>query len=57
MTPRFSKTEAFAELGLKPHLLTQDTVVGMIEYVKRHKDNIDPKSIMPRVTWKDGKTD
>ncbi len=49
--------DAFAELGLKPHLLTQETVVGMLEYVKRHKGNIDASSIMPRVTWKDGKKD
>jgi len=51
-----ANADSFAELGLKPHLLTQETVVGMLEYVTRHKGNIDPSSIMPRVTWKGVKT-
>ena len=40
------------ELGLKPHLLTDDVVVDMLETVKRHSNRIDKRKVMPRVSWK-----
>ena len=40
------------ELGLKPHFLTQDILVDMLEVVLRNRDNIDMNKIMPRVRWK-----
>lgn len=40
------------DLGLKPHLLTDDVVVDMLETVKRHSNRIDKRKVMPRVSWK-----
>jgi UDP-sulfoquinovose synthase len=39
------------ELGLKPHLMTIETIVGMLKTVMKHKDKIDVNKIMPRVRW------
>lgn len=40
------------ELGLKPHYLTDAVIEGMLEQVLKYKDQIDPRKIMPRVSWK-----
>mgnify|MGYP003664382044 CR=1 FL=1 len=40
------------ELGLKPHYLTDDVVVDMLETVKRYSNRIDTRKVMPRVNWK-----
>lgn len=40
------------ELGLKPHHLTDDVVVDMLETVKRYSNRIDTRKVMPRVSWK-----
>ena len=40
------------ELGLKPHHLTDDVVVDMLETVKRYSNRIDTRKVMPRVNWK-----
>jgi UDP-sulfoquinovose synthase len=39
------------DLGLQPHFLTDEVIVGMLEYVQRHANNIRSEYIMPRVTW------
>ncbi len=40
------------ELGLQPHLLTDEVVAGMLARVLKYKDLIDTAKIMPRVRWK-----
>ncbi|RME76203.1 MAG: NAD-dependent epimerase/dehydratase family protein [Chloroflexi bacterium] len=40
------------ELGLQPHYMTTEVLVGMLEKVMRYKDQIDTRKIMPRVRWK-----
>jgi len=40
------------ELGLEPHLLTDDVVADMLETVMRFKNKIDCNKILPRVKWK-----
>tara|TARA_R110002072_G_scaffold29490_17_gene93198 strand:- start:2128 stop:3282 length:1155 start_codon:yes stop_codon:yes gene_type:complete len=40
------------DLGLKPHHLTDDVVVDMLETVKRYSNRIDTRKVMPRVSWK-----
>ncbi len=42
---------ALAELGLEPHLLTEDVIGGMLERVLPYRDAIDVDSIKPRVQW------
>jgi UDP-sulfoquinovose synthase len=39
------------ELGLQPNLLTQETLVEMLEAIGRHKDRIDIRHIKPSVSW------
>ncbi len=39
------------ELGLEPHLMTDEVLAEMLEQVIRYKSNIDARKIMPRVKW------
>jgi len=39
------------DLGLKPHLLTDDVIAEMLNMVMRYRDRIDPGKIYPRVKW------
>jgi UDP-sulfoquinovose synthase len=41
-----------AELGLKPHLMTDDVVGGMLEQVLDYREHIVPDRILPRVRWR-----
>jgi UDP-sulfoquinovose synthase len=40
------------ELGLQPHLMTDEVVAGMLREVLKYKALIDTAKIMPRVKWK-----
>ena len=40
------------KLGLQPHFLTDEVMADMLETVVRHKANIDPGKVLPRVRWK-----
>ena len=58
--PRVEKEEhyykpdhgALEELGLEPHLLSDELLHEMLYYVEKHKDNIDKSQIMPTVKWR-----
>jgi UDP-sulfoquinovose synthase len=39
------------ELGLKPHPLTDEVMVGMLETVARNADRIDTRKILKNVRW------
>ena len=41
----------FLDLGLKPHFLTDDVMSEMLERVLQHRDAIDHRKILPRVSW------
>jgi UDP-sulfoquinovose synthase len=41
-----------AELGLEPHLMTDEVVAGMLEQVLRHRNRIVVDRILPRVRWR-----
>lgn len=41
----------FKELGLQPHILTDDVLSEMISEVAKYKDRIAQGKIMPRVSW------
>ncbi len=41
----------FKELGLKPHILTDDVLAEMLGQVADYKGQIDKDKIMPRVSW------
>ncbi len=46
-----AKHSGLIELGLKPHLMTDDVLAAMLDKVLTYKDRIDPGKIMPRVRW------
>lgn len=39
------------ELGLEPHLMTDDVVAAMLAQVIAYRDRIDKSRILPRVSW------
>ena len=39
------------QLGLRPHPLTDDVNAEMIEIVRRYRDRIDLRHILPDITW------
>jgi UDP-sulfoquinovose synthase len=40
------------DLGLEPHLLTADVILGMMELIERHKDRVLVEAIAPTVQWR-----
>ena len=39
------------DLGLQPHLMSDEILVGMMERIIPHKHRIDVSKILPRVSW------
>jgi UDP-sulfoquinovose synthase len=40
------------DLGLEPHLLSDEVIAGMLSLVERHRDRVDPNAIAPTVQWR-----
>jgi UDP-sulfoquinovose synthase len=40
------------DLGLEPHLLTSDVILGMMELIEHHKDRVEVEAIAPTVQWR-----
>jgi UDP-sulfoquinovose synthase len=40
------------DLGLEPHLLTAEVILGMLELIERHKDRVEVEAIAPTVQWR-----
>jgi UDP-sulfoquinovose synthase len=49
-----AKHTKLADLGLRPHLLTDATMDAMFAAVRKAQDRVDRAVIMPRVKWKSG---
>lgn len=57
--PRMEKEEHYynpaftglRDIGLQPHLLTDDVLAGMLEVIIPYRDKIVPERILPRVSW------
>ena len=39
------------KLGLKPSLLTDDVIIDIAMFIKKHMKNIDKKIILPKTSW------
>ncbi len=58
--PRVEKEQHFyqakhtklLDLGLVPHLLSDETVAGMLESAIRYRDRVDLKHMLPTVRWR-----
>ena len=46
-----AKHSALIELGLKPHLMTEEVLINMLKRIAANRDAIDPRKVMPRVKW------
>jgi len=46
-----AKHHGLVELGLKPHLMTDEVLVDMLERVAKHSGQIDARKVLPRVRW------
>jgi len=40
------------DLGLEPHLLTDQVISGILEMVESHRDRVDVQAIAPTVQWR-----
>jgi UDP-sulfoquinovose synthase len=40
------------DLGLQPHLLTDEVIASMLALVEVHQDRVDPDAIDPTVQWR-----
>jgi len=49
-----AKNTALADLGLQPHLLTDDVVDAMLASVRSGAGRIDPNIIAPKIRWAGG---
>jgi UDP-sulfoquinovose synthase len=58
--PRVEKEEHYyraahtklLDLGLVPHLLSEETVQTLLSIAERHRDRVDPDAIQPTVNWR-----
>lgn len=47
-----AKHHGLLELGLRPHLMTDDVLAAMIRIIRTYESGIDRNKILPRVKWK-----
>jgi UDP-sulfoquinovose synthase len=40
------------DLGLQPHLLTDEVISSILELVELHRDRVDVRAIAPTVQWR-----
>ena len=45
------RAEALLQLGLQPNYMTDDVIAAMLEKVIKYKSKIEPRKILPRVSW------
>jgi UDP-sulfoquinovose synthase len=44
--------QGLLELGLQPHLMTDDVIANMLDQVRAHRDRIIVERILPRIRWR-----
>jgi UDP-sulfoquinovose synthase len=49
-----AKHTKLLDLGLKPHLLSETLIDGLLETVKEHADRVNKRLLYPRHNWKQG---
>jgi UDP-sulfoquinovose synthase len=52
-----AKHTKLAELGLKPHLLSESLVDSLVNIAIEHRNRVDPTLLMPRVNWRSARND
>jgi len=50
-----AKHTKLAELGLRPHLLSESLLDSLINIAIQHRDRVDPNLLLPRVNWRNSR--
>jgi len=52
-----AKHTKLAELGLKPHLLSESLLDSLVNIAMQHRDRVDSTLLLPRVNWRNSRND
>jgi len=52
-----AKHTKLAQLGLKPHLLSESLLDSLVSIAMQHRNRVDPTLLMPRVNWRNSRND
>lgn len=52
-----AKHTKLAQLGLKPHLLSESLLDSLVNIALQHRDRVDPALLLPRVNWRNSRND
>jgi UDP-sulfoquinovose synthase len=52
-----AKHTKLAELGLRPHLLSESLLDSLVNIAIEHRDRVDSTLLMPRVNWRSARND
>jgi len=52
-----AKHTKLAQLGLKPHLLSDSLLDSLVNIAMQHRDRVDPALLLPRVNWRKSRND
>jgi UDP-sulfoquinovose synthase len=52
-----AKHTKLAELGLKPHLLSESLLDSLVNIAVEHRDRVDLSLVLPRVNWRNSRND
>jgi UDP-sulfoquinovose synthase len=52
-----AKHTKLAELGLKPHLLSESLLDSLVNIAMQHRDRVDRTLLLPRVNWRRSRND
>jgi UDP-sulfoquinovose synthase len=52
-----AKHTKLAELGLKPHLLSESLLDSLVNIAIQHRDRVDHSLLLPRVNWRNSRND
>ncbi len=50
-----AKHTKLAQLGLKPHLLSESLLDSLVNIAVEHRDRVDSTLLMPRVNWRNSR--
>ena len=52
-----AKHTKLAQLGLKPHLLSESLLDSLVNIALQHRHRVDPNLLLPRVNWRKSRND
>jgi UDP-sulfoquinovose synthase len=52
-----AKHTKLADLGLKPHLLSESLLDSLVNIAVKYRDRIDDSILLPRVNWREARND